>query len=319
MFRRTVCAALAALLVAVPAAAQPYSVKVTAIVEHPALDAVRAGAREALEARGYDIGEDIAWEFQSAQGDVGIAGQIARTFVGESPDVILAIATPSAQAAVSASRGRVPVIFSAVTDPVDARLVSSLEAPGGNVTGVSDMTPVDRHIEMMLEAMPGLERLGVPYNPGEANAAVLVERIKALAPEYGLEVVTASAPSSADVLAAARSLVGKVDAIYVTTDNTLMSAFESVAQVGMDADIPVFAADTSVVERGAAAAAGFDYHDIGLQTGEIIARVLEGDAAGEIPVQFVDRTLLHVNLGAAADMGLELPAAFVDGADRVIE
>jgi putative ABC transport system substrate-binding protein len=142
--------------------------------------------------------------------------------------------------------------------------------------------------------------------------------LKKIAPKRGIEVVTASAPSSADVLSATRSLVGKVDAIYVTTDNTLMSAFESVAKVGMDADIPVFGGDTSVVERGAVAAAGFNYYDIGRQTGKIIARVFEGEDAGSIPVQFVDKTLLHVNLKAAKEMGVTLPESFVDKAEKVI-
>ncbi len=295
------------------------TVKVTSIVEHPALDAVRQGTLDELEERGYTQGDNLDWEFQTAQGDVGIAGQIARKYVGDAPDVIVAIATPSAQAAVSAARGRIPVVFSAVTDPVDAKLVDSLEKPGGNVTGVSDMTPLDKHLAFIKKLLPELQTLGVPYNPGEANAAVLVDRLKALAPEQGVEIETASAPSTADVLAAARSLVGKVDAMYVTTDNTLMSAFESVAKVGMEADIPVFSGDTSIVGRGAAAGLGFDYYDIGRQTGALVARVLEGESAGEIPVQFVDKTLLHVNPKAASDMGLDLPQQMIDNADEVVE
>ncbi|WP_435102580.1 ABC transporter substrate-binding protein [Arhodomonas sp. AD133] len=295
------------------------TVKVTSIVEHPALDAVRQGTLDELEERGYTQGDNLDWEFQTAQGDVGIAGQIARKYVGDAPDVIVAIATPSAQAAVSAARGRIPVVFSAVTDPVDAKLVDSLEKPGGNVTGVSDMTPLDKHLAFIKELLPELETLGVPYNPGEANAAVLVDRLKELAPEQGVKIETASAPSTADVLAAARSLVGKVDAMYVTTDNTLMSAFESVAKVGMEADIPVFSGDTSIVDRGAAAGLGFDYYDIGRQTGALVARVLDGESAGEIPVQFIDKTLVHVNPEAASEMGLELPQQVIDNADEVVE
>lgn len=295
------------------------TVKVTSIVEHPALDAVRQGTLDELNERGYNEGENLDWEFQTAQGDVGIAGQIARKYVGDGPDVIVAIATPSAQAAVAAAREGIPVVFSAVTDPVDARLVEDLEAPGANVTGVSDMTPLNNHLAFIKSLMPGLETLGVPYNPGEANAAVLVDELKKIGPEHGIRIKTAPAPSTADVLSATRSLVGKADAIYVTTDNTLMSAFESVAKVGMEVGIPVFSGDTSIVGRGAAAGLGFDYYDIGRQTGALVARILEGEVAGEIPVQFVDKTLVHVNPEAARGMGFELPQALIDSADEVVK
>lgn len=295
------------------------SVKVTSIVEHPALDAVRDGVRDELKAAGYLPGTNLQWEYQSAQGDVGIAGQIARKFVGDSPDVIVAIATPSAQAAVAAARNSIPVVFSAVTDPVDARLVESLENPGGNVTGVSDALPLERHLALIREVVPDVKTVGVPYNPGEPNAAVIVERLKAMAPEMGIDIVTASAPDTASVLTAARSLVGEVDAIYVTTDNTIASAMESVAKVGMQSDIPVFGGDTSMVERGAAAAIGFDYYDVGRQTGKMVVDILEGGSASEMPVQTVEKTQIHLNPAMAAEMGVTLPDSLLARAFRVVE
>ncbi|WP_440996962.1 ABC transporter substrate-binding protein [Arhodomonas sp. SL1] len=320
LLRTTAVAGALALLGSSGAAvAETATVKVTSIVEHPALDAVRDGTLDALNERGYQEGENLDWEFQTAQGDVGIAGQIARKYAGAAPDVIVAIATPSAQAAVSAARGSIPVVFSAVTDPVDAKLVDSLDNPGGNVTGVSDMTPVDAHLRFIKEVMPGLKTLGVPYNPGEANAAVLVEAIEAAAPEHGIEVRTASAPSTADVLAAARSLVDDVDAMYVGTDNTLISAFESVAKVAMESDVPVFTGDTTIVSRGAAAGIGFNYYDVGQQTGAMVARILEGEDAGNIPVEFVDKTLVHLNPAAAAEMGLTFPDEVLERADEIVE
>lgn len=304
-----------------PTAAQAdsKSVKITAIVEHPALDAVRKGVKDVLGENGFKVGENLDWEFQSAQGDVGIAGQIAKKFVGAAPDVIVAIATPSAQAAVASARGRIPVVFSAVTDPVAAKLVKSWKASGGSVTGVSDMLPLEKHLDLITDSVDGVKSIGVPYNPGETNAVVLVENFKKIAESKGIEVVTASAPSSGDVLMAVRSLVGKVDAIYVTTDNTIVSAFESVVKVGIDAQIPVFAGDTGSVERGAAAALGFNYYDIGRQTGQIVLDVLKGKNAGDIDVQGVEKTNLHVNLKAAEQMGLTLGEEMVKKAEKVVE
>jgi putative ABC transport system substrate-binding protein len=303
----------------VVAQADSKTVKITAIVEHPALDAVRKGVKDVLDENGFKVGENLNWEFQSAQGDVGIAGQIAKKFVGENPDVIVAIATPSAQAAVASARGTIPVVFSAVTDPVAAKLVKSWKASGGSVTGVSDMLPLEQHLKLITDALPDAKTIGVPYNPGETNAVVLVENFKKIAEGKGIKVVTASAPSSGDVLMAVRSLVGKVDAIYVTTDNTIVSAFESVVKVGIDAQIPVFAGDTGSVERGAAAALGFNYYDIGRQTGQIVLDILKGKKAGEIDVQGVDKTNLHVNLKTAKQMGLTLDEQMVKKAEKIVE
>ena len=295
------------------------SLRVTEIVEHPALDAVRQGLLDELIRRGYQPGKNLEWEFQSAQGDASIAGQIAHKFVGDAPDAIVAITTPSAQSVIAAARGSLPVIFSAVTDPLDARLVNNLERPGDNVTGVSDLLPLEQHLQLIQQIVPQARTLGIPYNPGEANAAVLVKRIEALAPGFGLKVVTASAPTTGDVLMAARSLVGKVDLIYVTTDNTVISAFESVLKVGRDAQLPVIAGDTDSVTRGAIAAVGFDYYDVGRQTGAIVVRVFNGENPGEIAVQHVERIKLHLNPASARSMGISLSPELIRRADKVVE
>lgn len=311
----------AALLLAatLPVIAAERSVRITAIVEHPALDAVRQGILDELRQHGYLPGDNLDWEFQSAQGDTSIAGQIARKFVGDAPDAIVAIATPSAQSVAAAAHGSLPVIFSAVTDPLDARLVDNMEKPGGNITGVSDLLPLEKHMALIREIVPAARIVGIPYNPGEANAAVLVKRIEAMAPGLGLKIVTAPAPTTGDVLMATRSLAGKVDAIYVTTDNTVISAFESVLKVGRDAQIPVIAGDTDTVSRGAIAAVGFNYYDVGRQTGAIVVRVLNGENPGDIAVQGVDKTRLHLNPGSARTMGVKLSPELLRRAAKVIE
>lgn len=300
------------------AAAQPKNIAITAIVEHPALDAVREGIKKGLTDLGHAEGTDVAYSFESAQGNPATAAQIARTFVGDAPDVIVAISTPSAQAVAGATTD-IPLVFSAVTDPVAAQLVASAEAPGGNVTGVSDMAPIADHVALIHEITPDVKRLGVLYNPGEANSVSSVSALKSEAEAAGITVVEGPATKSADVQAATRSLVGKVDAIYVPTDNTIVSALESAVSAANEAKLPLYAADTDSVARGALAAVGFNYFDVGVQTAALVDRVLKGDSPGTIPVVFASGTDLQVNKATAAAIGIELPQGVLDRASKVVE
>ncbi|MDJ1171816.1 ABC transporter substrate-binding protein [Roseofilum sp. BLCC_M154] len=293
-------------------------VAVTQIVEHPALDATRDGIQDELKAAGYTAGETLTWKWESAQGSPATAAQIASAFVAEKPDVIVAIATPSAQAAVSASSD-IPVIFSAVTDPVGAKLVEKLDQPGGLVTGVSDLSPIENHVSLMQEINPNLKTIGVIYNAGEVNAVSLVNLLKEQAQAKGLSVVEATVANSSGVATAAQSLVGKADVIYVPTDNTVVSALESVLQVGIDNKIGVYSGDTDSVERGAIASLGFDYYDVGRQTGKQVVRVLQGESPGNLSVESVDTLNLYVNPKAAEAMGVTLPQSVIDRADTVVK
>jgi putative ABC transport system substrate-binding protein len=309
---------IAALALGAGAAAEPKNVAMTAIVEHPALDAVRDGIIKGLADLGYAEGTDVAFAYETAQGNPATAAQIARQFIGEAPDVIVAISTPSAQA-VAAATTEIPLVFSAVTDPLAAGLVASIEAPGGNVTGVSDMAPIGDHLALIQEITPDVKVLGVLFNPGEANSVSSVAAVKEEASKLGIEVVEGPATKSADVQAAARSLVGKVDAIYVPTDNTIVSALESAVGVANEAQLPLYAADTDSVARGALAAVGFNYFDVGVQTAAIVDRVLQGENPGAIPVVFASGTDLQVNKATAAAIGIELPQSVLDRATKVIE
>jgi len=315
---RLALAAMAALCVANAATAAEKSVAITQIVEHPALDACRKGVKDVLAENGFVEGQNLEWSFESAQGNMAIAAQIAKKFVGDEPDVIVAIATPSAQA-VAASTDTIPVVFSAVTDPVAAKLVPNWEHPGGNVTGTSDMAPVDKHLQMILRISPNVKKLGVMYNPGEVNSVSSLEAVKKAAGPLGIEVFEGPAPKSSEVLAAARGLVGKVDAFYVPTDNTVVSAFEAVVKVGIDSQIPVYAADTDSVNRGAIAALGFNYYQVGRQTGEMVLSILNGEKPGDIPVSGVKTLDLWVNPASAEKMGVTLPEGIVKEAAKVVE
>lgn len=315
---RTVLGAALALAVTLPAAAEQKFVAVTQIVEHPALDACRKGVQDALAEEGFVVGRNLKWEYHSAQGNPATAARIARKFAGATPDVIVAISTLSAQAAVSAA-GPIPVVFTAVTDPLGAKLVTNLAKPGGTVTGMSDLSPITKHLDLIRKITPAARRVGVPYNTSETNSVTLVRLLKAHAPGKGLEIVTAPAAMSASVQSVVQRLVGKVDVIYVPTDNTIVPAFEAVVKIGIDNRIPVYAGDTELVARGAIAALGFNYYDVGRQTGKIVVRVLKGEKPGDIAVQGVEITELHVNLDAARKMGAVIPEKVVRQARNVVQ
>ncbi|MBS0402973.1 MAG: ABC transporter substrate-binding protein [Proteobacteria bacterium] len=301
-----------------PARAQEKSVAVLAIVEHPALDAVRDGVQAALKDAGYESGKNLKWQYQSAQGNTGTAAQIARKFVGDKPDAIVGIATPTAQAAVAATK-TVPIVFSAVTDPVAAKLVPSWEPSHTNVTGVSDLLQLDKQIDLIKQVVPGAKRVGMVYNPGEANSVVVVKEMKDLLAKRGMRLVEASAPRSVDVSSAARSLVGKVDVIYTNTDNNVVSAYESLVKVGQDAKIPLVASDTDSVKRGAIAALGINYRDLGEQTGRMVVRILKGEKPGDIKPETSSKLELYVNPGAAEKQGVKLSDALIKSAAQVVK
>lgn len=302
---------------AAPVMAQQKTVAVLAIVEHPALDAVRDGVKQALAEGGFEEGKNLKWQYQSAQGNVGTAAQIARKFIGDSPDVIVGIATPAAQAVAAATRS-VPLVFSAVTDPVAAQLVKSWDASGTNVSGVSDELALERQIELIKQILPEAKKVGMVYNPGEANSKVVVEQLKQLMPKHGLTLVEAAAPRTVDISAAASRLAGEVDVIYTSTDNNVISAYESLVKVGNETKTPLIAADTDSVKRGALAALGLNYRDLGLQTGRIVVRILNGEQVGDIAPQRSDKLDLFVNLKAAEAQGVTIPDAVIESAVEVI-
>src|SRR5690606_15976920 len=294
------------------------SVAVTGIVERPALDASKDGVKDALAEAGYTEDKGLEWQFQTAQGNTAIATQIARKYVGDKPDVIVAIATPSAQAVVAATKS-IPVVYAAVTDPVGAQLVPSFEPSGTNVTGVSDSLELERQVELIKQIVPDARKVGMVYNPGEANSVSVVEQLRSLLPGMGMTLVEASAPRTVDVGAAARSLVGKVDVIYTSTDNNVVSAYESLAKVGNDARIPLIASDTASVERGAIGALGLDYYEMGRQAGRIVIRILKGENPGEIASETSDKLALHLNAVAARKQGVTLSEELRNSAAHIIE
>lgn len=309
---------LAALALSAAAGAAPIRIGIAQIVEHPALDAARQGFIDRMAELGYVEGVNVAYDIQSAQGDQGTARTIAQKFAADRVDLVLAIATPTAQAAAQVIRD-IPILITAVTDPVSAELVESVERPGTNVTGTSDLTPVRAQLELLKTLVPGARRVGVIYNAGEVNSVVQVDLAKGAAAAMGWQIIEATVVNSSEVMQAAQSLIGRVDALYVPTDNTVVSAIESVVFVAERERLPLIAGEELSVEQGAVATVGIDYYELGRQTADIAHRVLEGEDPADIPIQYQEEMSLVVNLGAAARMGVAIPEELLEDAARVIE
>jgi putative tryptophan/tyrosine transport system substrate-binding protein len=299
------------------AADKMITIGISQIVEHPALDASRKGFVDELSERGYVEGKNVSYDVQIAQGNMATANSIAKTFVGKNVSLIHSIATPTSQACVNATK-TIPIVISSVTDPVGAGLVKSLEEPGGNVTGTTDRSPVDRQMELILEIAPKVKRLGVLYNSGEDNSISSLKQIQEEAAKHDIKVVEAAVSNSSGVFLAVKSLVGKVDAIHIPTDNTVVSAFDSVVKVCEENRIPLFAADIDSVPRGAIAAVAIDYYRLGRQSGAMAARILEGANPGSMPIETLKDLKLVVSPKAAEKMGVKLEEALIKRADEVL-
>jgi putative ABC transport system substrate-binding protein len=291
-------------------------VAITAIVEHPALDAVRQGVIEELNNEGFKEGQNLKINFQSAQGNTATAGQIAKQFVAEKPDAIVAIATPSAQSMVAATTS-IPVIFSAVTDPVAAKLVKSWDASGTNVTGASDSLPLDPQIELMKKVVPNLKTVGYVYSPGEVNSTVVLKELEAKLKPMGITVIAAPAQRSTDIPQATRGLQGKVQLIYTSLDNNVVSAYEALYQAAKEIKVPLVASDTGSVARGAVAAMGINYKTLGIETGKIVGRVLKGEAPGSIKPVTLQKLDLYLSPKHAQEVGITLSPALIGEAAEV--
>lgn len=284
-------------------------VAITAIVEHPALDTIRKGIVDELANQGFEDGKTIKIDYQSAQGSTATAAQIARKFVGDKAEIIIPISTPSAQPVVAATK-TIPVVYSAVTDPVAAKLVKSWEPTGTNVTGVSDHKAIEPQLELIHKFVPELKAVGYVFSAGEVNSAIVLKELQAEAAK-DIKVVPVAVQRSADIGTAARSLAGKVQAIYISEDNAVVSAYEALHKAALEIKVPVIAADRDTVKRGALAAYAVNQYDIGVETGKVAARVLKGEKAGSIPTHEVSKMELSINTQTAKVYGITIPEALL--------
>ncbi len=290
---------------------------VSKIVSHPALDAVVKGLQDELAAQKINADYDL----QNANGDINAAASIANKFQSEKVTLAVGVATPTSQSLVNTLKG-IPIVFSAVTDPVKAGLVASLKKGDKNVTGVSDMTPVKQQIELLLKVKK-VKRLGHIYTSSEENAVVLAGIVKQVCKEMGIEFVETTVSKSSEVKQAVQAIIRRVDALYISTDNTVVSAMSAVTDVAMKAKVPIMSADPSSAESYPVLAAwGFDYYKMGRTTGKIVVDILKGKKPEQIPTQFMTKTSdvdLLINLDVAKKLGLTFPKDIVKSANKVVE
>lgn len=273
----------------------PLKISILQNIEHPALNATREGLIDELHKLGYKKGENLILDYQSAQGNAALAAQIAQKFSHDS-DLIVAIGTKSAQAAMRATKElKIPVVFSSVTDPLAAKLVTDLKAPTGHVTGVSNFIAPEPQFKFFKKCLPSLKHLGIVYDPGEPNSIALNSAMEKAAKEFGLQLVFVTATKTSDVLSASQSLCGKVDAIFVNNDNTALAAFNSVVKAATDCKIPAFVSDVDMMEQGAFAALGPNQVDLGRQTARMVDRIFKNPKAPLPAVEFPEKTEEYMN------------------------
>lgn len=285
-----------------------YKIGITQIADHPSLDNCRTGFIEGLKAEGFIEGKNVTFDYKSAKGEISTANTIATSFVGNNYDLICAIATPSAQTAyTAATEKKIPVIFSAVSDPVAAKLVDTLEKPGKGSTGTSDVIPVEKQLEMIRAFMPNAKKIGILYNTSEPNSATQISMYEAAAAKFNFEIVKVGVAAQADIPMATDSILSKVDCITNLTDNLIVSNLQTVLGKANEKKIPVFGSEEEQVKNGCLASQGIDYLKLGIQTGKIAARVLKGEDINNIGVETIKESNLVVNENTLKALGLAMP------------
>ncbi|GAA4654461.1 ABC transporter substrate-binding protein [Anaerocolumna aminovalerica] len=286
-----------------------FTIGVSQYVEHAALDASYKGFVDALAEAGYVDGEKIKIDYQNAQGDQSNTNTIATKLVNDNNDLILAIATPSAQAVANATKD-IPVLVTAVTDPYDAGLVESNEAPGGNISGTSDLTPVRKQFELLTQLIPDAKKVAILYTSSETNSKIQAQIAREAAEEFGLETVDATVSNTNEIQQVVESLIGKVDAIYAPTDNLIAKAMPTVAMVANSSELPIICGEKGMVESGGLATYGIDYYELGKLTGQQAVQIIEGKAKTEdMPIGYLaeEDCELTINEDVAKQLGIEIP------------
>src|SRR5690625_564498 len=290
-----------------------FVIGVTQIVEHPSLDRATEGFMKAVE----DSGLNVEFIVENAQNDNSNNQLIAQKLVGDNVDLIFANSTPSALSALNETT-EIPIVFTSVTDPVDSKLIESFESPGGNVTGTADLAPdsIPKTVKLMKEL--GFNSIGLIYNASEANSVTQIDLVNEVAKEEGLETIEKTVSASSEVRQATESLIGSADAIFIITDNTVVSALESVLIVGENENIPVFVGELDSVERGGFAAYGFDYYDIGYEAGEKAVEILkDGKSPADIPSTYPQNVKLQINGDVLEQLQIELPENIKEEAEII--
>lgn len=283
-----------------------FKVGIVQLVEHAALDAAYQGFVDGLAELGYVEGKNITFDYHNAQGEQANANTIASKLVNDRNDLILAIATPAAQAVANATT-EIPILITAVTDPADAKLVASNDAPGANVTGTSDLTPVAPQMELLTKLVPNAQKVAMLYNSSEANSELQVKMAKEALAKLGLEGVDYTVSNTNEVQQVVESMIGKVDAIYTPTDNMIASSITTITTIANDNGLPIISGESAHVDAGALATYGLNYYDLGVLTAQMAVKVLEGSNPADMPIQYLEKFDLVVNEETARKLNITIP------------
>ena len=306
---------------AAEASGDSYKIGISQFAEHGSLDNCREGFLEGLKEAGIEEGKNLTVEYQNAQTDTGTASTIADSFVSGKVDMICAIATPCASSAYNSCLNTdIPVVYTAVSDPVSAGLANEDGTSIGNITGSSDILPVEEQLKMIREMMPEAKKIGILYTTSEANSCSTIEQYKSLAGDYGFEIVDTGINTSADIEIAATDLVSKVDCLCNQTDNTVVNALQTVLDKANNAGIPVFGSEIEQVKSGCVASMGIDYFQLGVETGAMAAKILKGEATAQ-DTDFItaSKAELYVNTAAADKIGMKLDDSYVKDAAQTFD
>ncbi|MCZ9955436.1 ABC transporter substrate-binding protein [Brachyspira hyodysenteriae] len=278
------------------------------LVEHYALDQANKGFVDGLKEAGYEDGKNVIIDYQNAQGEQANCVTISQKFINDKVDLILAIATPAAQAVANLTKD-IPILITAVTDPADSKLVADNKMPGGNVTGTSDLTPVKEQMELLKKLIPNAKNVGFLYSSSEQNSKFQIDIAKAKANELGLSYVDATVTTPNDLQQVVQSLVGKVDVIYVPTDNMVSAGMANVIGVTGPANIPVICGEAAMLNAGGLATYGIDYYELGKLTATQAVKILKGESnPADMPIEYMQNPVLEINTNAANKLGVTIPA-----------
>lgn len=286
---------------------EKVNIGLTQIVQHPSLDQIRKGILDTLESNGYVDGENVEIDFQNAQGEMSNAQIIANSFVDDKKDLIIAITTPSAQAALNATN-KIPIIYSAVTDPAAAGL------EGDNIAGISDMTPIKQQFELLKKLMPKAEIVGMVYNSSEQNSEIQVKKAMEIAEDMGLELKVVSVTNVNEVPTALDSILDDVDVLYTHIDNLIASTYPVVVQRANKLGVPIIGGVEDYVTQGALATEGIDQYKIGVQTGEMVVRYLKGEKISDMGMELAKETSLLINKSVAEKLDILIPEELMERA-----
>lgn len=284
-----------------------FKIGVSQLTTHDALDSAYKGFIDGLAEAGYKEGENIEIDFQNAQGDKSNINTIASTLVNDNPDLILAIGTSTAQSLANLTKD-IPIVVTAVTDPEEAGIVDTNEAPGGNVTGTSDLNPVKEQMDLLKQLVPTADNVAILYCSSEDNSKFQADLAAEAAANIGIETVEATVSSTNDIEQVIQSLVNKVDAIYAPTDNTIASGMSTVSMIANANNIPVICGETGMVENGGLATYGLSYYNLGKQTAAMAIKILTGESEpADMPIEYLENIELAINEDVAAQLGITIP------------